>query len=323
MKNIFRKVKKLLKILFIKPIYRLYKVKYVHTIWLLGSGRSGTTWIASLINYDETYRELFEPFHIVLPELKFSGFTKHHYLKADAEHGKIQKLAKRILNGQFYSPRPEASNTYIWQSKYKNLLVKDVFANLLAYNVCKWNNHIKPIFLIRNPYAVALSKCSKKDWYWMTDPKDFLAQDNLVQDFLKPHVDYINEISDDGTYLDKQILIWSVINFIPLTQFAEDEICITFYEDWTIDPNAELLRIQHFIDQSSSPVIDIKASPKFSRPSKTTATKKFDITSWKSEISKEQLASGNKILEHFGLHMLYDEASIPRRTALVNFRSNR
>ena len=33
------------------------------TIWLVGDGRSGTTWIANLLNADNSYREMFEPFH--------------------------------------------------------------------------------------------------------------------------------------------------------------------------------------------------------------------------------------------------------------------
>ena len=31
--------------------------------WMVGSGRSGTTWLASLINADHTMREVFEPVH--------------------------------------------------------------------------------------------------------------------------------------------------------------------------------------------------------------------------------------------------------------------
>ena len=33
------------------------------TVFLAGTGRSGTTWLAGLINHDQSYRDVFEPFH--------------------------------------------------------------------------------------------------------------------------------------------------------------------------------------------------------------------------------------------------------------------
>jgi hypothetical protein len=32
-------------------------------VWVIGDGRSGTTWLMELINWRKTYREMFEPFH--------------------------------------------------------------------------------------------------------------------------------------------------------------------------------------------------------------------------------------------------------------------
>ena len=36
---------------------------YRDTILLAGSGRSGTTWVSDIMNYDNEYRYIFEPFH--------------------------------------------------------------------------------------------------------------------------------------------------------------------------------------------------------------------------------------------------------------------
>src|SRR5688572_637852 len=36
---------------------------YRERLWLIGDGRSGTTWAANLLNHRGRYRQLFEPFH--------------------------------------------------------------------------------------------------------------------------------------------------------------------------------------------------------------------------------------------------------------------
>ena len=36
---------------------------YKEVIWLIGDVRSGTTWVSNLINHENKYRTMFEPFH--------------------------------------------------------------------------------------------------------------------------------------------------------------------------------------------------------------------------------------------------------------------
>ena len=72
---------------------------------------------------------------------------------------------------------------------------------------------------------------SKKDWVWMTDPMKFLDQPELVEDYLLPFIPLINEVSERGDYLEKLLLIWCIINYIPLKQFNKEELLIVFYED--------------------------------------------------------------------------------------------
>ena len=321
MSGLWLKFKKLIKLLFFKPIYRFYPRRYEKTVWLFGAGRSGTTWIASLINHDNSFRELFEPFHHVYPEAQLCGFTKHLYLKPNKRNKSIENLAKRILHGKFYHPRVEEGNPVIWASLQRKLLVKDVFANLLAYRICKVDKSVKPVLLVRNPFAVALSKLGKKNWFWMTEPRDLLQQSDLLNDYLEPFQDMIHTVAEQGSYIDKQILIWAVINYVPLLQFKEDEVLITFYEDWVKDPNAELHRVLEFIDSDAMNSLDIRDSEKFTAPSKTSFKKAFHVADWKKEISQDEIDSGLRILKYFGLHKLYDEFSMPDPEALARFRS--
>ncbi|WP_435134189.1 sulfotransferase domain-containing protein [Formosa sp. A9] len=303
--------------IFVTYIYKYYPKQYDKTIWLIGSGRSGTTWVSSLINFNNSFRELFEPFHPSYSELSAVGFCQHKYLNDANDNIAIETLSSQILKGNFYQKRSEEANRFIWQRpRYKNMLIKDIFTNLLAYQICKTNKYVKPVLLIRNPFSVALSKSRTKDWYWMTDPIDFLNQKELMNDFLNPFENLIKDISKNGTHLDKQILIWSIINYVPLKQFKGNELLVTFYEDWVINPEKELNRIQEFVKLDLSVNGDFKDFKKFKKPSKTSVTNNFSISNWKSQINQEQLKSASDILERFGFKELYDENSIPNHFIL-------
>ena len=47
--------------------------------WMVGSGRSGTTWLSSLLNADCTMREVFEPVHVLHVERMKGGATHPAY----------------------------------------------------------------------------------------------------------------------------------------------------------------------------------------------------------------------------------------------------
>jgi len=304
-------------------IYFFYPINYKNTIWLIGAGRSGTTWVSSLINYRNSYRELFEPFHTKIPEMYLMGFKKNLFLNEEGKRRWLRFLIKKVLQGKFYHPRVERSNKFI--NFYGNdfLLVKDIFVNLIAYEVCTNNSKVKPILLIRNPFAVALSVRERKNWSWMTDPKEFLLQKELFENYLKPFNEIILDISANGSYLDKQILIWSIINYIPLLQFTEKKLLVTFYEDWLLNPEQELKKVQNYLNIPIVSSVDIKNSKKFKESSRTSSKKEFEISSWNKKISIDEIKSGMKILKKFGLENLYDEFSRPNHDLIQQILLNK
>ena len=133
-----------LKHLTMKLVYMFYPKRYDKVIWLIGSGRSGTTWISSLINHRGEYREIFEPFHPSNIECRLIGFKKHQYLRPDQQKFDLHLLAKLVFSGSYYNIYDRTGNNQIWNSKHRFLLVKDIFANLMAYNVCLKKKTLSP-----------------------------------------------------------------------------------------------------------------------------------------------------------------------------------
>jgi hypothetical protein len=281
-------------------------------VWVFGDGRSGTTWVSDLVNWDESRREMFEPFHPKMvrgmQELCFYQYIR----PGDSEH-RFFRRASAVFSGRFCSVRTDHAN---WRLSYRGLLIKDIFANLLACWAARQFPAVKMVFLIRNPFAVALSKFRRKGWNWLTDPSELLAQQPLVHDHLQPFEDVIRGVGDD--FILRQVLIWAILHYVPLRQFEPGRIRVVFYEDVVRHPERELLRLFRYLKPDSADCMTQGALGIVARPSRVTGRRKraaggpWPIGQWRKEVSGEQLREGLKILAHFGLDQLYGDDAMPR-----------
>jgi len=243
----------------------------------------------------------------------------HQYIHQNDSNEKLTALANNIFNGSFTNSRVDSENRVL---SHKCLLIKDIFANLLCYWAVARFPDIKPVLLIRNPFSVALSKFKKKDWFWETDPLNLLNQPALKEDYLLPFEDEIKRVSREKGFILNQVLIWSIINYVPLRQFAPGSIHICFYEDIYNDPNKEISKLLQFVrgKQAGLPI----AIPKniVERPSRVTgpASKllsgRSPVSSWMNELEPKLIDDGLKILQSFGFGNLYDDMSMPNREAI-------
>ncbi|WP_435236272.1 sulfotransferase domain-containing protein [Psychromonas sp. PT13] len=316
--NIKSNIKKACLKLIFKANYILNN--YNDIIWLLGDGRSGTTWVANLINHDKKFREIFEPFH-PKRNIDMHFIVPHQYYRPNEINEELKSISSTLFSGKYTNKKVDVgSHTLL----YKGLLIKDIFANLLCYPTSLEFPNIKPILLIRNPFSVALSKSKKKNWFWGTDPLELLNQASLREDYLLPFEDLIKEVSARNNYILNQILIWSIINYIPLKQFKPSSIHICFYECIYENPNDEITKIFEFLWGTSSPQkTNITFTDEFlSKPSHVIGKDSnllsgtSPILSWKDEIPLNIIEDGLNIMKHFELHELYGENGMPNINVL-------
>jgi len=312
MKNNIRKIVNLTRATVLKANYVFNN--YDEVVWLIGDGRSGTTWVSDLINYGKKYREMFEPFH---PEFirDMNFIAPHQYIRKNDSNEKLIALASDIFHGKFTHPRVDSANRKLL---YEGLLIKDIFANLLCYWAVSKFPKIKPILLIRNPFAVAISKYKMKNGFWATEPLDLLSQPTLLEDYLLPFEEMIKRVSYENNYILNQVLIWSIINYVPLRQFDPGSIQICFYEDIYQEPSQAISKITQFVGgkQENSAI----SLPKdvIERPSRVIGTKSSllsgtsPVSTWMNELKPKLIDDGLKILQNFGFDDLYDDMSMPK-----------
>lgn len=297
--------------------------RYHPVVWLIGDGRSGTTWIASLINHQGQFREMFEPFHPrFVPAMR--GLRPNHYLRPDATAEDFQETARSVFSGRLRHPRVDQDNT---QLLYRGLLVKDVFANLLARWASLQFPEIRAFLLVRNPFAVASSKLEKREWFWQTDPRDFLQQPALMDDHLRPHRELIERVGHEGDFIERQVLIWAILNYVPLRQFPSDALPVIFYEDALLQPEREVQNVLAGLDRSGTiPAVTlpeelVRQPSRVSRGGTPPASAEARLEAWRTTVTPSQIRRGLDVLACFGLDRLYGDGVQPARDVIDDIRS--
>jgi hypothetical protein len=282
---------------------------YRKSVMVAGMGRSGTTWLADLLNYRNDYRVVFEPFNHRRVALAVN-FSDHQYLRPSDDDYRYVEPARAILTGLVREHWVDRFNHRLIAHRR---LVKDVRVNLIL----RWMRvHFPgmPIVLIaRHPFAVAASRLSKG--YDVDLQHEFLAQRALVEDFLQPYRDALLACR---TPFERHVAAWCIEVGVPLSQFAEDEICLVLYEDLCKKPAEVLQKTFAFIGNA----FDRSALRSLTRPSHTTYFPKRlrlnweggadrIVTAWQDSITPAQIRRGLEIVEMFGMNELYGADPMP------------
>ncbi len=282
-----------------------------NSIFLAGSGRSGTTWVSDIINYKDEYRYVFEPFRPDKVEI-CKDFKRKQYLRPEDRREEFLRPARMILSGDFSSSWTDHLGDRIRSSR---CLIKDIRANLILGWIHANFPQMPVIFLLRHPCAVAYSKTQLS---WKSRLTDFLSQSDLVDDFLEPFAEVMRSASSD---FERHIFTWCVENYVPLMQFGHREIHLTFYENMCMDPNEEVWRLFNFLGGNfDSSVLEKMDKPSLlSRPSSANLSSEKLVAEWRQHVTDAQLERAIEILGLFGLDRIYSEDVLPNTRGALAF----
>ena len=274
------------------------------SVFLAGGGRSGTTWIAQILNFDNSYRMMFEPFYPQEVPL-CRTFGSALYLRPNDLDPNRREIAGRVLDGRLKNGWVDQYN-HRWHATRR--LIKDIRTNLFL----RWINVHFPgmpiILLWRHPLATVASRMSLD---WKTQANSYLSQPALVEDHLAGVADEYRAATDP---FDQQVFRWCIEASVPLRQFAPGEIHLAFYERFVTEPQAAVAGIFRHIGR----IYDEKALSMLMKPSSQTRRHKSAIVSggpvldqWRDMISPERIRRAVHILSLFGLDRIYNEATMP------------
>ena len=284
---------------------------YRASILLSGSNRSGSTWVGDILNYDNEYRLIAEPFNNGQVEM-CRHFPLRPYLRSENDDPKFLEPATTIFTGRARGPWIDSVNRRVVCTKR---LIKDVRSTLML----KWVHRHFPgmpiILLMRHPCAVAHSRVVLR---WDNDLRSmFLSQNELMEDFLNPFRDAMEKAKSE---FETCILNWCVENYVPLQEFARGQIFVMFYERLCTSPEAEIKRLFEFVGKPYNPVVlDRLWRPSLTarkRPQKGEVSAIVSgeslIDGWRKSTTSEQVRRAVEIVGMFGLDRIYSDDSMPK-----------
>ncbi len=282
---------------------------YRNSIMLAGTGRSGTTWASEFLNYDNSYRDMFEPFHRLQ-----AGHGRYFfyglYLRPNGEYPDYLQAASHVLSGQLHRQYSDKFNKRRFSSRR---LVKEVRANLWL----KWLHSNFPnmpiILIVRHPCAVASSRVFMD---WPSRLGQFLCQAELTQDYLEP---YIHAIESAQTAFERHIFVWCIQHFVPLRQFSAGQLHLMFYEELCSYPEVEIPKMFAFLRRPFNNKVFERLNTPSSMSRQDSAVSKGKanrlVDAWREHVSAQELRRAVEVLKLFGLDRVYGEDSMPDAAA--------
>ena len=293
-----------------KPLKRFVRARFIDTggvdkaVVVAGSHRSGTTWAASVLNYDERYRNMYEPFN---GERIASNahFTYGLYLRPDDPEPDHAAAAERVLAGRFRDDVVDRRNVRFFATRR---LIKETHANLWLAWLHRRYPSVRIVMVVRHPFAVAHSRRMQGR---ATHLEPYLIQRPLLDDYLAPFVDVIRGARGD---FEQHVANWCVQHYVPFRQLRRGDVHVLFYEDLCLHADRALRDACAFLGRP----YDVRALRALQIPS-FTARKDSPIRTgaalpldeWRQKVTADERAAGLALLRAFSLDRVYGEEPEP------------
>jgi len=134
------------------------------TLVVMGSTRSGTTWLTELVNAIPKSAVIFEPISPThVPEAAKAGFTYDTYKLPNDFWPQGQRFMKKVLSGKIITPWTASQIPITTACSAQRLIVKFVRGNMLIGWLTKNFPIQPPALIIRHPCATVFSHL-RKGW---------------------------------------------------------------------------------------------------------------------------------------------------------------
>ncbi len=268
-------------------------------IIVVGSARSGTSWLCELLARPHRYRLLFEPEHEFNTQ---NGYLLcDHWIEDAIDAGKGHHYLKRVflnrVNNNWIAQHSNRKwKRHLWPFVPKRFVIKFVRCNLAANYINK-TFQIPVLHLIRNPYDVIESQ-QRVRFPWLYDLSRFRQQEKLRELVLEKYgfaLDAIDQLSNT----EKLALRWCLENVVSLNLNKMESLNyrVVKFEDLRGDKELYLKICNEFnLDTPSN--LDVV----YERPSSKSHPRGLKGEKVKiSSLDKRDLENIGAILRKFGL----------------------
>lgn len=275
-------------------------------VLVVGTGRSGTTWLAELINHGNEFRTIFEPLHPSrsLACLQTPGRLHGGLRLDDSTH----ELVLKVTQGRYRSKWLDQYNS---RFRYQRRLVKSIRMNLLVGQIAGSFPQIPIVLIVRNPILNSMSRAGGK---WPSPLEYFDSPELRV---LHPAIEQYVSGRSGLTDWQQSIAFWCIETYVALLGAQNSSVLVTSHEE--LIGRSEDLVPQILSFTGASPLPDVERASR--RPSAMTRRNAMPSNSEKTIadrialVEAAQTQAANGILADFGLDALYGPDGLPRSPA--------
>lgn len=252
-----------------------------------------------------------------LKSLKSLNFYFHQYIPENADWPEARDFFHQLFSHQFYTPYLFQETPLDKLTNAGDFVFKFYHANLMMPWLIR-NFGIKPIFLIRNPYAVIASQLN---FYAFTETIK-AGKYKIPKCRYAGFFDQYQPILKDVKTAEEILAARWCLNFVPLIAHTDNNkswLTIS-YESLLFHKDHELNRVFNYIGRPIPTNIDsVYSSPSSStdKPKNHYARTLEHLNSWKNILSSKQVDNIAQILRGFGVKG-YDQDPVPDCRYLYN-----
>ena len=303
------------------------RINLKDTILIVGSPRSGTTWLMEIFSTLPRYTYLFEPLNPIWSPKSFEiGFRSRTYISENTKWPKGEDFLKKTFCGEIaYLPIKDNLIDSIKPGLSINNIIHYIFGNKLIVKSINMNRmlpwivkhfELKGIFLIvRHPCATIASQLKTGlCGYHSTSPpysdvyptKDIVLTEALENNDLDSNI--INKLNKIEKIEEILAVAWCLDNYICLSQSKQNTWKLVIYEKLLKDGEKE---INYLFESIGIKDIPRSAIRNLKKPSFVTMKEDQDyiknpnkqLSKWKQYLSEKQITRILKIISYFDIDL--------------------
>ncbi len=289
-------------------------MKSKKSILVTGVHRSGTTWLANMLNFGGGTEIVDEPFNLGDWAYSLDDLAEKWYAYiGDVDENLAKAAYQRILDNKVRKVYPRRSLKH-WLPPFRvdRKIIKDPICALSSEWLAETFD-FKVVVVVRHPMAFVKS-LQRMEWAFPFE--DLLSQEKLMVNHLKS---FSNELTDakNMTFNEQAIIVWKCIYSVLKTYLDNNPSWIQVrHEDISLDPivGFETLYNQLDLNWSDEVVQQISSFTGDDNPSqaegKVTHQMKRNskdlIQGWKNSFDENEISKLRKLAEPVSKHFYSD-----------------
>lgn len=278
-------------------------------ILVVGSARSGTTWLGNIVAATPGTQLIFEPLNPnwIREAQRLTGqdttrrYILSWYLQAGGRYPEWHNFLERVLRGQVRHRWTDAERTATFPRRFA---IKMVRANLmLGYLYDNFQPRI--IYLVRHPCAVIASRLY---FDWRSELAWLLRQQALVEDYLLP---WLGLMAREEDILGAHTISWAVENMVATRELVgRPHLAVTF-EELCLEPEKQADRIFDWLGlkQPAGLAALMQRPSRLSRAAYESTVAR--LSSWQKQLSQEEQRRILDWAHRLGI-TLYNDTILPK-----------